>query len=604
MPALGALAAFALMIGGASAGARVAQVFQPCHPGDRVLCGTVTVPLDVSGKHPGTVGLHVEVLPAPGLDIGRSSGNVMFLVAGGPGQASAETFGLHEAGSIWQSVFPGYTLVAYDDRGTGQSGRISCPGIAAVITALPAASTRIVGACGRSLGARSSDYSTLANAYDMDAIRRALGVDKVSIFGASYGTKQALGYAVSYPSHVGRLVLDSVVAPSWPDNFYSASLHKLPGALDQVCHDACQGLTTDEGADFVKLANRLAAHPVEGSVLQPSGRRKKIRLDGYAMIELGIDTDLVPGIAAALPAAVHAGLAGNPAPLERLAVMDDESSLAGGSAGVNIAINIATDCSDGKFFWTQHTPVAQRAALLQHALSHLTTADIGLFGKWVALAGTAQGCLDWPVAKSPTVLPNGPWPNVPVLILSGSRDIRTPTPIGRGVSHLFPKSRMIVVQGSGHAVTYESSCAAEFVSDWVQGRSHPACGAIPLELSPIPGFPQAPAGTEKLTAAQTFTVAAATLREAEATTLVVDELGAPVSGSTGGTLRASASDTARLVAYADVDGVTLTGTLSIDQNGRADAAITVGGSRAAAGRLALFNGRLRGDFGGHVEHSR
>ena len=605
MLAVSALAAFANFGGGASAGTHVATSFSPCASGTPVLCGSVTVPLNPARPKEGTVALSVQVLPAAG-QLGNTPENVIFLVAGGPGQASVETFDLRDTGSIWQSIFPGYTLVTYDDRGTGNSGKISCPGINAIITASPAAGTRIVAACGRHLGARSSDYSTLANARDMDAIRRAIGADKVSIFGASYGTKQALGYALTFPAHVDRLVLDSVVSPSWPDAFFSASLHALPGSLDQLCRDACQGVTTNAGADFVKLANRLAAHPSYGTVEDPAGHPTKIRLDGYALLELGIDTDLVPGIAAELPAAVRAGLDGNPAPLERLAVIDDASSTAPGSAGVNITDNIATDCSDGRFFWTPRTPLPQRQAALRKALSTLTPAEIGPFGKWVALGGTAQECVDWPPTTTSTLLPNGPWPNVPVLILSGSRDIRTPTPVGRAVAAHFQQSRVIVIKNSGHAVTFNSPCADVYVSDWVQGRSHSACPAIPLELAPLRSFPQAPRGNGKLTPAQTLAIAASTLREAEATTLSADQLGAPVTGITGGTLLAHQDDTAKLDGYADVSGVALSGSLTIDPSGRSDtsATISVSGFRAASGHLSLSGGVLQGDLAGLPESAK
>jgi len=77
------------------------------------------VPLDRSGAVPGTVDLHVESLPPSG----QSSGAV-FLLAGGPGQGSAHTFDLGDpqSASLFRFLFPGYTLVAYDDRGTGNSG--------------------------------------------------------------------------------------------------------------------------------------------------------------------------------------------------------------------------------------------------------------------------------------------------------------------------------------------------------------------------------------------------------------------------------------------------------------------------------------------------
>ena len=145
----------------------------------------------------------------------------------------------------------------------------------------------MIGACGRRLGARSSLYSTLDNANDMDAIRGGLGVDQIAIFGASYGTKQALGYALAYPTHVSRLVLDSVVAPNWPYPFLSSTLRAMPHGLADLCQGVCKGITRNPGADLAKLANELAAKPVVTRVHPPGGKPFAVRLDGYALVELG-----------------------------------------------------------------------------------------------------------------------------------------------------------------------------------------------------------------------------------------------------------------------------------------------------------------------------
>ena len=321
------VAALALSTGG-EPGATVGAppVLRPCGADTPVLCGTVVAPLDPSGSRPGSLRLHVEELPSGSTLLrGAPPAKVMFLVAGGPGQASAQAFELGSAVSFWRALFPGYTLVTYDDRGTGGSGRLSCPGLGAIVSASPTGTAAIVGACGRRLGSRSSLYSTRANASDMDAVRQALGADTVSLFGVSYGTKQVLGYALRYPSHVGRLVLDSVVSASWPDDYYSRVLQELPAGLDQLCRPACDGLTGTPGANFVKLANRLAADPVVGNVRRPGGRPTHVRLDGFALLELGLDTDLVPGVAAQLPADDSAALAGNPEPLERLLALDEQA---------------------------------------------------------------------------------------------------------------------------------------------------------------------------------------------------------------------------------------------------------------------------------------
>src|SRR5439155_4507513 len=98
--------------------ARAAINLTPCKTGG-VQCGTVAVPLDRTGATPGTIALHVEVLPAQGTARGT-----MFLIAGGPGQGSAEAFdlGIQNTRDLMQAMLPGYTLVAFDNRGTGKSG--------------------------------------------------------------------------------------------------------------------------------------------------------------------------------------------------------------------------------------------------------------------------------------------------------------------------------------------------------------------------------------------------------------------------------------------------------------------------------------------------
>ena len=56
--------------------------------------------------------------------------------------------------------------------------------------------------------------TTLDTVRDMEAIRQALGEEKISYYGFSYGTYLGQVYATRYPTRVGRFVLDGVVNPS------------------------------------------------------------------------------------------------------------------------------------------------------------------------------------------------------------------------------------------------------------------------------------------------------------------------------------------------------------------------------------------------------
>ena len=67
-------------------------------------------------------------------------------------------------------------------------------------------------------------YGTRESAEDIESVRHALGVDRIALFGLSYGTKQTLAYAAAHPEHVDRLLLDSTVLPDGPDPLGLASL--------------------------------------------------------------------------------------------------------------------------------------------------------------------------------------------------------------------------------------------------------------------------------------------------------------------------------------------------------------------------------------------
>lgn len=69
-------------------------------------------------------------------------------------------------------------------------------------------------AIGRGRSARLADparYTIERDVDDIEALRKALGVDKITLFGHSYGGIPALLYALKYPDHVDKLVLSSAM---------------------------------------------------------------------------------------------------------------------------------------------------------------------------------------------------------------------------------------------------------------------------------------------------------------------------------------------------------------------------------------------------------
>jgi pimeloyl-ACP methyl ester carboxylesterase len=524
-----------------------------------VVCRQVTVPLDWSGKRPGKVALHVERLPAEGTPQG-----VLFMLAGGPGQPSAQAFSLGSYQAVWHLFFPGYTLVAFDYRGTGRSGALTCPGLRTSSDPSPAGVAR----CARLLGPRRDYYRTADNVRDIEAVRQALGYGRIAVFGVSYGTKVALEYARAYPDRVERLLLDSVLSPDRNDPFETDVLGSLPSKLRTFCSAGdCRGTASRYVSDVIAVGNALATKPLVGRVLQPSGSRRLQTLTAKRFVALVVETDLDLGLAVELPAAVHAARRGQPLALLRLAQL-----FARRPVPVRPAVYLATACGDGPFPWQSSTPISQRPALLKKALAAVPKGAFGGFGTWAYELGNASDCIDWPAATPAAATPAA-YPNVPVLALSGDDDIRTPDSEARSVLAKFPKGHLLRVANVGHSVLSSSltPCVIHAVNDWLDGSHVASTCHSPRLLAPLTKLPaEGPAQTVPATPGQDAEIVRETVHEAEAGWLLtlaqgLDPDGAhaiTLSGLDSGTLVAKGS-AFTLSGYGLAGGITLNGVLQV-----------------------------------------
>jgi len=573
--------------------ASAAAPFAPCAP-NGLECATLTVPLDYTGATPGQLSLHVEELPAQGTPRG-----VMLLLAGGPGQASAETFDLARQGAVWQAYFPGYTLVAYDDRGTGESGALSC------------ATNETVDACGDSISG-AAFYTTRDHAEDIESVRTALGVDKLAIYGVSYGTKHAVAYALAYPTHVERLLLDSELLPQ-RDFFGLASLQTIPRSIDLICAaGACPTLPANVGEELVSYANTLHDSPLTGNVTPTPAGTIAVLVDGDTMVNLAYESDLSSGVSSELPAAVDAALRGWPLPLERLEAMDQIVQQATAS-DIDTALYLATTCGDGPFPWAPTDPVATRLADLQNAIDALAPGATGALGSWAVLDSAPVSCAFWPAPSGGAQLGPGPLPDVPVLVLSGDRDIRTPTSSAVQIASQFPQGHVLVVPGSGHSVLDRSACAADAVRGWLDGATPPAtCTRIANGVPPLARWRRTVAATPPAPhvaglPGRTLAALEQTLHDAEDAWLLGRQSTTTIDGLVSGRMVPDAVKTIHLEGFSSVGGLSVTGTIVLElaATGQpvvplaaASGTLTVSGSGAARGTLKAAGNRLTGTLGG------
>jgi proline iminopeptidase len=121
------------------------------------------------------VTLYVRVAGNP------ESGNVLLALHGGPGMCSDYMHGLERLAG------PDLAVVTYDQRGTGQS------------TSPPS---------------DPASYSFSKYVQDLEAVRQAVGVERVHLFGHSWGGVLAMRYATAHPGQVRSIVLMGSGAPS------------------------------------------------------------------------------------------------------------------------------------------------------------------------------------------------------------------------------------------------------------------------------------------------------------------------------------------------------------------------------------------------------
>jgi pimeloyl-ACP methyl ester carboxylesterase len=553
------------------------------------------------------------------------STSAVLALAGGPGQAANPL-----AGFIAKAIAPalrGRDLIVYDQRGTGRSDPLSCHNSPALERAHTEG--QLAEQCALQLGPARGAFTSEESVQDIEAIRAALGYEKLVLYGTSYGTKVALEYAERYPEHVEALVLDSVVLPEGPEPFSLSSIQALQPVLEELCSEgACAHITSNPLGDLATLAARLRKHALSGSVYDGSGHHHSATLGEADLFNILVAGDLNPALRALLPAAVQSALRHDPDPLLRLKLLSEglipnvplqpRGSQAEREADEeeDNALFLATSCEEKPFPWQRSAAPATRDAEALAALHALPSSDLYPFDAATVWADSlVPVCMDWPNA-APAPPAASPVPNVPTLIFSGAQDLRTPTSNARAIAARIPDAQLLVVPYTGHSVLGSdfSDCAEDAVEAFFAGGvgEHPIqpCNREPNSFSPTPITPTKLAYVQPVpglhgTAGRTLTAVLDTIVDLErqvigATLQVEQELpsGSSFGGLHGGYAKLSSSAVS-LHSLTFVPGVALSGSLPASGGKLHSITVHVGGAAAAHGTVTIASGgRALGSLGG------
>lgn len=441
-------------------------------------CGELRVPEDRRQPARRSLALHVVVLPAR---TRPAAPDPVFYLTGGPGGAASEDAAW--LASELGDVLARRDLVLVDQRGTGASHPLACD-----LGQRESAPQTLLGdpftpekarACAERLAASANlaHYTTAAAAEDLEAVRAALGAERIDLYGVSYGTVLAQAYLRRHADRVRAAVLAGTVTPGAEGVLFDArdaerSLHLLfvDCAADAPCHAAYP----DPAADLAAALARLDHGPLPVTIADPaSGKLLTLQLDRLSFVT-ALRTRLYSARGRSrVPRALHLAAAGDFRDMAAATLAIARRRHLGSSAGLYLAVM----CSEIVPFLDLAT------------LTRLGTDTFLGTARWTALATT---CRTWPraevAAESLTPVRSG----VPVLLLAGRLDPVAPPYWAEQEAAFLRRSRLIVVHDAAHAL--EGDCVNGLISHFLDAADVAALDASCADRGDRPAFvlPDAP----------------------------------------------------------------------------------------------------------------
>jgi len=404
----------------------------------------------------------------------------LLLNPGGPGGSGVAT-----VKASWiampQSIGERFDLVGFDPRGqAGSSPRIDClddlaplialdltPNDAAELQSIEEETTAFIAGCEQRSGDWLPYVGTDNTIRDMDLLRAALGDEKLTYLGFSYGTFLGTMYANAFPDRVRALVLDAALDPSLDGvTFIEGQARGFEAELeaffdDCAANQACAFYSGGDprGAyDAILAAIEMAPMPAMGTN----------RFVGPGEFSYAVSAPLYrPGQWKKLAEALALASSGNGAGLLSLSDGYVERGK-DGSYGDSLEVYYGVLSVDAPF---------PKDAAIYESLTKKLEVETPRLGAYFPFTAYPSG--QWPVASWRMPGPIAADGAAPILVVGSTSDPATPYAWGVSLAKQLSSGVMLTREGHGHVSFLRgNTCIDTAVTDYLVDLKVPTDGTV------------------------------------------------------------------------------------------------------------------------------
>jgi pimeloyl-ACP methyl ester carboxylesterase len=396
-------------------------------------CGTLVVSENPSDPQSRLIALPVTRIRA----LSEHPKEPLFRLEGGPGITNM-TFPWAGRYAVDRDV----VLVGY--RGVDGSVRLDCPEVDSAL----GHSTDLLGEksfaayekgfrdCATRLTGDGYDltrYGLSQQVDDMEAVRKALGYDRIDLLSESAGTRTALIYAWRHPQRIHRSVMIGVNPPGhylWDRKTTDEQVARYAALCKQ--DEGCRSRTDDLAASM----RRTAANMPDRWLFLPIQKSSVRIFSFYGLMETTSEM----------------------APMNGPTAIDSWLSVAEGDASGLWLQSLVAKLAPMPFVWGQYASAARpdARAAREYFASGREKGGTGLGYAATAFAwGGGRMAEAWPAAPDENAFSTMRTSKVPTLLIGGELDFSTPPQNARRqLLPYLPNGRQVVLSGFGHSGSF------------------------------------------------------------------------------------------------------------------------------------------------------